>query len=846
MISPLQPTTSLPRMAGCGVSSRGRTRFGRFLLPLLLVLAMLALAGCESSDRKAERYYQSALTLMQEGDVDRALVELRNVFKYNGFHKDARKLYADTQLSRGNVNEAYSQYLRLIEQYPDTLDVRLTLAALALDRGNWDEVERHGNAAIALAPDDPGSRAVAVALSYRKALQAQDNAARDAATDQAETLLAADPDNRIARRVAIDGRLQQNDLPAALTLVEGALEQQSNNLELHMLRFRILANLGDAKAASAALEATYQQFPDRAEVGDELIRWYLMQRDLDGAESLLRRLAGDDPHLLEEQATLVRFLVRARGPEVAMAELDGLIAKATDPAARDFYHSLRAALDFEAGDHEGAIIATQKLLEGAEATDQTRRIRVMLARMLLDTGNPVGAREQVETVLSEDPGQVSALKMRAHFLLDEDKPDAAILDLRAALNGAPRDPAIMEAMAEAHLRAGARDLAGERMAMAVEVSDSAPEYALPYARFLLQDGRLQTAESVLVAARRNSPGNPDILNELGRIWIEQDNTTALQELLQQLRATDSPQARTMAANLEAAMLMRQGRSDEGMAILEKEAGGDADGEAADRSLAALVISRLGNGEIEAAREAVDAARAARPDAATPRLLSAMVAAMSGDPATAEADLRALIADDPGAEAPVSRLVSLLAAQGRTSEAIGVLEAGMAAQPESTALPLMRAGFYRADGDFDQAIALLEKVYAANSDDVTVANDLASMLADYRDDAPSLDRAYTIGRRLSGLKVPSFQDTLGWIEYRRGNHAQALASLKAAAEAIPDDPLIQLHLGIAYAAMGRGDEARPHLEQGLQAAKSRPLPHVDEAQKILDGLDGSRDEAPAQP
>lgn len=846
MMSPFQPAIPSPLPAGRGFSRLRFPRPGALLLPLLLVLMMLALAGCESSDKKAERYYQSALTLMEEGDVDRALIELRNVFKYDGYHKDARKLYADTQLARGQVNEAYSQYLRLIEQYPDTLDVRLTLAALALERGDWNEVERHGNAAIALAPDDPGSRAVAIALSYRKALQDKDNATRDAATVQAEAILAEDPGNRIARRVAIDGRLQQNDLPKALKLVDGALEHQSNDLELHMLRFRILANSGDVKAASAALEETYKEFPDHPEVGDELIKWYLSQKNLDGAESLLRRLAGDDPRSLEEHATLVRFLAQARGPEVAMGELDRLIAAAPDSSAKDFYRSLRAALDFEAGDHEGAIIATQKLLEKAEPSDQTRRIRVLLARMLLDTGNPVGAREQVETVLSEDPGQVSALKMRAHFLLDEDKPDAAILDLRAALNGAPRDPAIMQEMANAHLRAGDRDLAGERMAMAVEVSDSAPEYALPYARFLLQGGRLQTAESVLVAARRHSPGNLDVLNELGRIWIEQDNWTALEELLRQLRAADRPETRMMADNLEAAMLMGQGRSEEGLAILEKQADASTGGDAADRSLTALVISQLGSGEVDAAREAVEAARKARPDASTPRLLAAMVAAMSGDVVTAEADLRALVADDPKAEAPVSRLVSLLAAQGRTDEALAVLEAGMEAQPDSTALPLMRAGFYRASGDYEQAIALLEKVYAANSANVTVANDLASMLADYRDDEASLDRAYIIGRRLSGLNVPAFQDTLGWIEYRRGDYEQALAALKAAAEARPDDPLIQLHLGMTYAALHRGSEARPYLEQGLEAAKTRDLPHVDEARKILAGLDEAPEKASAIP
>jgi tetratricopeptide (TPR) repeat protein len=145
---------------------------------VLALLAALALAGCESAEEKAERYYLSGMELLAAGDEERALVEFRNVFKYNGFHKEARKVYADTVLKQGKVQEAYSQYLRLIEQYPDTPEVRLTLAELAIARGDWEEAERHGSEAVRLAPDAPGVPAVALALAYRKAVMDRDEAAR--------------------------------------------------------------------------------------------------------------------------------------------------------------------------------------------------------------------------------------------------------------------------------------------------------------------------------------------------------------------------------------------------------------------------------------------------------------------------------------------------------------------------------------------------------------------------------------------------------------------------------------------------------------------------------------------
>ena len=80
--------------------------------------------------------------------------------------------------------------------------------------------------------------------------------------------------------------------------------------------------------------------------------------------------------------------------------------------------------------------------------------------------------------------------------------------MRTALAEAPRDPEIMTIMAIAHEREGARELAGERLALAVEASGQAPAESLRYARFLMQDDRLGPAEGVVVDALRRAPERP--------------------------------------------------------------------------------------------------------------------------------------------------------------------------------------------------------------------------------------------------------------------------------------------------------------------------------------------------
>lgn len=158
------------------------------LLPFGLA-AVLALAACDSAEDRAAGHFESAQGFVAEGDTDRALVELRNVFRLDGAHRDARHLYAELMLARGEAGEAYSHWLRLVEFHPEDVPARLALAELALEDRAEAEAIRHGRAAAAVAPEEPRVRAVVAALDYRAAVEAGDRAARAAIAAEAQAVL---------------------------------------------------------------------------------------------------------------------------------------------------------------------------------------------------------------------------------------------------------------------------------------------------------------------------------------------------------------------------------------------------------------------------------------------------------------------------------------------------------------------------------------------------------------------------------------------------------------------------------------------------------------------------------
>lgn len=804
----------------------------RAFLPILVISAVLGLAGCESSEDRAERYYQSGLTLLAAGDVDRALVEFRNVFKYNGFHKEARKIYADTQLARGETGEAYSQYLRLIEQYPDTPEVRLTLAEIAIQRGDWDEAERHGRAALALTPDDPAVQAVGAALDYRKAVLAKDDAAGAKAADAARAILVTLPDNKIARRIVIDRLMASSDPQSAMPEIETALATDPGSLDLQVLKFRLLAMKNDIAGTGVQLKSMSELFPDNEEVRTALIGWYLAQGDTDGAEGFLRQLAGAPTGEIEPHVTLVQLLQRARGPEAARAELDALIAANAGTPKADTYGALRAALDFEGGRQAEAIAALEEILRTAQPSDDTRKIKVALAQMLASTSNSVGARARVEEILAEDPTNVEALKLRAAWLIDEDKPGEAIVDLRTALGQNPRDPVILTLMAQAHERDGSPELAGERLAAAVEVSGSAPEESLRYAEFLSKSGRAGAALAVLVEARRVNPNNLAVLTALTERYLAESDWDRASEVVTALRGLETPEATAVAQKAQAALMLGQNRTEDTIAFLE---GLIVQGSGDTATVAMVVQTQLRAGKPAEARAYLDEQLAKTPRDTGLRMLSASLHAAAGDTASAETILRELVAEDPKAEPPARLLYGLLASGGRAAEATAVLDAALAAQPDAAGLAWIKAGELESAGDIDGAIAVYEALYAKNSSNPVVANNLASLITAHRDDPASLERGFAIARRLRGLDVPAFQDTYGWIEFRRGNLSEALANLEPAAKGLPDDPLAQFHLGMTYAALKRPEEAAAALRRALEIAGDSPLPQFQTARETLASL-----------
>ncbi len=775
----------------------------RWFSGAIVLCLSLALSACDSAETRAEKHFQAALAHIEAGDADRAVIEFRNVFRLNGSHRQARQTYAGLQRDRGFLEEAYGQYLRLIEQYPDDLEGRLALVEMALETGNREEAMRHGMAAADLAPTDPRVQAVSATLAYQLALEAEDTVGQTAARTSAEALVAAQPDLILARRIVIRDLLRTNDWAGALAQTNAGLAANPEARDLYTVRLGLLQQLGDSAGVEAQLIDLVARYPEDANMHQALVRWYVDQGNLDGAEAHLRRQIDPATEGPDARIQLIRFLGDMRGLPAARAELDRMIA--AGGADTVLLRGIRTGLDFDAGQQDAAIADMEALIKGAGAGQQTRDLKVTLARMLLQTGDTARARARIEEVLVENPTEVAALKLKADWLIREDKTGDAIATLRSGLGVAPRDPDLMTLMAQAHERDGNRELVGEMLALAADASGYAPPEALRYAAFLAANDRLLPAEDAVLAALRQQPQNTVLLTTLAGIYLRLQDWSRVDRVVETLRSFDTEDARRSADELTAQRLAGQNRTEDLLAFLDamKRDAGSANGIAVD---AAIVQSHIDRGDFAAALGHVDTALKAAPDDPDLRFLRAAVLATDDRFDEAEAVYRALVTEDGKDERAWTALFELGLRRGDSAGANTVLDAAIAALPDSLALNLRKAGVLEQGGDIDGAIAIYETLYARDSSRPLVANNLASLLVSHREDAASLARAEVIARRLRGTQVPAFQDTYGWIAHRLGNHDEALRYLEPAAAALQDDAAVQYHLAATYAALGRGPQA----------------------------------------
>lgn len=799
----------------------GSNTHGRHLAAALLVAMSLGLAACSSPEDKVAAFYKKGQTYLDAGDFVKARLEFQNALQINPNSVPAMYGMVTIAERASDWPRAYGLLTKVVELDPKHLEAQIKLGKLLLAGAQLDKALATSDAALALQPDSPDTLALRAAVMFKL-----DD--RKAAVDLAQKALERNPKHIDALVVLASERLAADDAAGAVAFLDRALADNERDVALQLIKVQALEKMAKLDGAEAIFKKLIEFYPDNKVFRHILAQFYLIHNKRDLAEAQYRAVVADNPKDLEAKLDVVRFLGGTQGPEAAAGELQALIK--ADPKAHDLKLTL-AAIRLQQNKRDEAQALWRAVMADAGDDAAGLRARGALATDLLGRGNKDEAGKLIADILAKDARNEQGLLLRAGVAMDERRLDDAVGDLRTILRDVPTSARAHALLARAHEMQGAKDLAQDHFARAAQAGKFAPAFGMAYADFLMRTGKARQVEDVLRETLRASPRHVPAYRLLAQAYLTTGNLVAAQNVADQV-AKMGDQA--VAANqIQGAVAAARNQFENSISSFKK---------AYELSptevqpMVALVRTYLRAGKVKEAQSFMQSVVAASPDNVSARVLQAQLALQTGSRDAARQGFEAALQRDPKNAAAYLGMVNVLVVEKKLDAADQVLERALKEMPGDFGMRLARAGLMEQANKLDDAIALYEQLLKERPNADVVANNLASLLADFRTDEASHKRAHELAQRLRDSNIPQFKDTVGWTNHRVGKFNDAASLLKDAATEIPDLPVVHYHHGMNLLAQNNKDAARQSLQRALDiASKGVPFAQQEEARKALQGL-----------
>jgi tetratricopeptide (TPR) repeat protein len=768
------------------------------------VAALLALAACGSPEEQAKSHYENAVRLVAEHNDAKAAVELKNAVQKKPDYVAAWRALAELDERSRNWGPLAADLREIAKLAPRDIDTRLRLGKLMLLGNAVDQSLKLADEALAIDEAHAGAHALKAAVLLK--LNDPTGAAREA-----KAALEADPGNIEALVALAAERMMAGDAAGALQILDRGPLADTDNIGVQVFKIQLLDKLGDAPRTEALLKKLIELYPKELLFQRALARFYISHKRQDEAETTLRAMAGANPADIQAGLDVVRYLAAVKGAAAARQELLARIDAGGDVFA---YQMALAGMHFADGDYADSVRMLESLAANAKKPEHALAARVRLAEYHLAKKKLEAADAVIAGILAKDNRNTEGLRLRASLRIERGELESAVTDLRQALNDQPRAAVLMLLLAQAYERSGSIELADKQYADAVKASGYDASVGLTYVAFLRRRGSIAHAEDTLAELASRWPADLRVLSALADVRLARRNWAGAQEIAETIRRLGED--RGLADQILGAALSGRSKYEESISALQSAYAAAP----AVQPMVALVSAYVRAKKPDQAVAFLEAVLEKNPDNAQALVLMGDVRLAMSQPDAARKSFESALEKQPKSPAAYRALADFYIRQKSNDEALKVLQRGLAAQPDNFGLRLTLAGLYEIQGNVEAAITEYEALLKDQSGSLVVANNLASLLSDYRTDKASLDRAYALAVNLRKVQVPQFKDTLGWVNYQRGDYKAALALLEEAAASL-DQPLVRYHLGMCYLALGDSAKASEQLKKALALAASNP-------------------------
>jgi cellulose synthase operon protein C len=447
-------------------------------------------------------------TYLRRGLTDEALKTLDAIDRKRPKEAGHHMLRGQILAGRNDLAGARKALEAALAAEPGHLKAVVGLASLDLRENKADAAKERIQALLKQQPRNTSALLAMAELLGRD--PAQDAERRKLLLRAVET----DPVNPNARTALVAAHLENNDTDSALAAAQAAVAAMPQSIEM----LELVANCHQRKGELSQALSTYNKMAStaprdpRGHVGAAGMQ--LRAGDLDNAGRSIERGLKAIPSSRELVSLSVALAMARRQPDEArrMAQavqkdrpgeamgwaLEGDIEASLQrwgPAAAAF----RTALDKQAA--TGVMVKYLYVLQQDGRTAEARSVAAARLKAqptdqeLLFTlgdnaqreGDLAQARQHYEAILRLNPDHMLALNNLATVLVAQKQPGALALAQRAVLL-APRQPAVLDTLAQAEAAEGKLGDAVVTQRKAVVLAPGMPAFRLTYAKLLIRNG----------------------------------------------------------------------------------------------------------------------------------------------------------------------------------------------------------------------------------------------------------------------------------------------------------------------------------------------------------------------
>ncbi len=428
------------------------------LLGFVLLSVLLSFSSCSSKEDKKSRHLKRAKQYMEKNELNKALIELKNVVQLDPNDEVYVEL-GETYFKLKQGGEAFQAFSKAVAANPKNMKAQLRLGQLLLLGRKTDEARK-----------------------------------------KAELVLQEQPENTEALSLLSGVQVQEKDLDAAIKTLRKVISIDPKHFNAHLSMARLYLLKGDRELAEKSYIDAKGLNPNSNMTYIELSRLYGSKGQMDKAEAELKKMLEVGGSTYQNLNILALFYESTgQWDRAEKSHLDGVDAAAKSDVAPlmslGAYYERRRSYDK----------ALEAMKKASEMSKNNLDIQVRIAQLHLDFNKFKEGDETVDKVLEKDKGHVGANYLKGRILLAKRDFAGALDRFNHVVKEQPRSDMAYYFRALSHIGKNEPRLAEPDLLKALELNPQLLEPRLVLAETYLRERNRDLARQQIESAVKLAP-----------------------------------------------------------------------------------------------------------------------------------------------------------------------------------------------------------------------------------------------------------------------------------------------------------------------------------------------------